>query len=93
MVSAATAALGIAAASFGGDGDDGGSDGGAKDTAESPTAMPERTKKIIRLARLPRNICPRKDTNRARKGRSTKRHESDTKHSSTKRHESGTNGF
>ena len=45
MVSAAPAALGIAAASFGGDGEDGGGDGGAKDTAESPTALPERTKK------------------------------------------------
>ena len=45
LVSAATAALGIAAASFGGDGEDEGGDGGAKDTAESPTALPERTKK------------------------------------------------
>ena len=68
IVTGATAALGIAAASFGGDGEDGGGDGGAKDTAESPTALPERTKKIIKLARHPRNICPRKDTNRTRKG-------------------------
>ena len=45
MVSGATAALGIAAASFGGDGEDGGGDGGAKDTAESPTALPERPQK------------------------------------------------
>jgi hypothetical protein len=66
LVSAATAALGIAAASFGGDGEDEGGDGGAKDTAESPTALPERTKKIIKPARHPRNINPRKGTNRAR---------------------------
>ena len=91
MVSAATAALGIAAASFGGDGEDEGGDGGAKDTAESPTALPERTKKIIKLARHPRNILPRKgtnltrnilprkDTNRTRNIDPRKGHESDTK--------------
>jgi hypothetical protein len=45
LVSAAAAALGIAAASFGGDVAASVFSVTAKDTAESPTALPERTKK------------------------------------------------
>ena len=67
MVSAATAALGIEAASFGGDGEDGGGDGGAKDTAESPTALPERPKKNHKTCEA------------SAKHLSTKRHQSGTK--------------
>ena len=80
-VSGATAALGIAAASFGGDGEDEGGDGGAKDTAESPTALPERPQKNNKTCEASANHS------------STKRHELDMKGFSTKRHESDTNGY
>ena len=89
MVSAATAALGIAAASFGGDGEDGGGDGGAKDTAESPTALPERTKKNNKTCEASAKHLSTKGHESDTKDLSTKGHESDTKRLSTKRHESG----
>ena len=63
MVSGATAALGIAAASFGGDGEDEGGDGGAKDTAESPTALPERLNTSLKNTNKHESYPPRINTN------------------------------
>jgi hypothetical protein len=85
IVTGATAALGIAAASFGGDGEDGGGDGGAKDTAESPTALPERTKKNHKACEASAKHLSAKRHESDTNGFSTKGRESDTKHSSTKR--------